>query len=240
MPCDRDTLSPARGPGYATAAGAGFAAVAAGILPPMDHARTVLDSWFGCEPMTPALFQAQMPTWFDGRDAAAREARDATLAVQFGKLAARAAAGALEAWADSPRQRLALILLLDQFPRHLHRGTARAFATDDRAAALTLDGMQKAADATLDPARRVFFYMPLQHSEALDVQEESVAAYRRLLDESPEPWRAVLAGTLDYARRHRDIVARFGRFPHRNAVLGRESTAEEAAWLADGGERFGQ
>jgi uncharacterized protein (DUF924 family) len=213
--------------------------VAAGILPPMNHSRTVLDFWFGPEPMTPALFQSQMPTWFGG-DPAAQAARDATIVERFGELAARAAAGALDAWAGSPRQRLALILLLDQMPRHVHRGTARAFASDDRAAALTLDGMQKAADATLDPAQRVFFYMPLQHSEAPDVQEESFAAYGRLVDESPGPWRAVLAGPLDYARRHRDIVARFGRFPHRNTALGRSSTAEETAWLEDGGERFGQ
>jgi uncharacterized protein (DUF924 family) len=205
----------------------------------MDHSRPVLDFWFGREPMTPASFGAKMPTWFGGEDAAARAARDATIVAQFGVLAARAAAGALDYWADSPRQRLALILLLDQFPRHIHRGTPRAFATDDRAAALTLDGMQKAADATLDPAGRVFFYMPLQHSETLEVQEESVAAFRRLRDESPGPWRAVLAGTLDYAERHRDIVRRFGRFPHRNAVLGRDSTAEESAWLDAGGERFG-
>jgi uncharacterized protein (DUF924 family) len=217
-----------------------MARVAAGILPRMDHSRTVLDFWFGHEPMTPTLFQSQMPTWFGGGDPAAQAARDATIVARFGELAARAAAGALDAWAGSPRQRLALILLLDQMPRHLHRGTARAFASDDRAAALTLDGMQKAADATLDPARRVFFYMPLQHSEALDVQDESVAAYRRLVDESPEAWRAVLAGPLDYACRHRDIVARFGRFPHRNAVLGRDSTPEETEWLEGGGERFGQ
>ncbi len=240
MPCDRDNLAPVRDAGYAAAATARLASVPAGILTRMDHSRTVLEFWFGREPMTPGLFQSQMPTWFGGDDPAARAARDATIVGRFGDLAARAASGALDAWADSPRQRLALILLLDQMPRHIHRGTAQAFASDDRAAALTLDGMQKAADATLDPARRVFFYMPLQHSEALEVQDESVAAYRRLLDESPAPWRAVLAGPFDYARRHRDIVARFGRFPHRNAVLGREATAEETAWLDDGGERFGQ
>lgn len=210
-----------------------------GILRRMDHSRTVLNFWFGREPMTPARLAAKMPEWFGGADAQARAARDAAIVAQFGVLAARAAAGALDAWAASPRQRLALILLLDQFPRHIHRGTPRAFATDDRAAALTLDGMQKAADATLDPAGRMFFYMPLQHSEALDVQEESVAAFRRLRDESPEAWHEALAGALDYAERHRDIVRRFGRFPHRNAILGRPSTPEEIAWLDAGGERFG-
>jgi uncharacterized protein (DUF924 family) len=240
MAPDGATLSPVPDAGYAAAASTAWLRWPAVILPRMDHARPVLDFWFGREPVTPALFLQQMPVWFGGDDPAAGAARDAQIVAQFGQLAARAAAGALDAWADSPRQRLALILLLDQMPRHIHRGTARAFATDDRAAALTLDGMQKAADATLDPARRVFFYMPLQHSETPEVQEESVAAYRRLLEESPEGWRPALARTLDYARRHRDIVARFGRFPHRNAVLGRTSTAEEAAWLEDGGERFGQ
>ncbi|MCU0757786.1 MAG: DUF924 domain-containing protein [Steroidobacteraceae bacterium] len=205
----------------------------------MDHPRTVLDFWFGREPMTPALMAAKMPGWFGNDDAGARAARDAAIVAQFAVLAARAAAGALDAWADSPRQRLALILLLDQFPRHIHRGTARAFATDERAAALTLDGMQKAADATLDPAGRMFFYMPLQHSELPEVQEESVAAFRRLREESPEAWREVLAGPLDFAERHREIVRRFGRFPHRNAILGRPSTPAEIAWLDAGGERFG-
>ena len=189
--------------------------------------------------MTPALMAAKMPTWFGGRGAEERAARDAAIVAQFGVLAARAAAGALDAWADSPRQRLALILLLDQFPRHIHRGSPRAYASDDRAAALTLDGMQRAADATLDPAGRMFVYMPLQHSEAPEVQEESVAAFRRLRDESPEAWREVLAGAVDYAERHREIVRRFGRFPHRNDVLGRPSTPEETAWLDAGGERFG-
>ncbi|MCP5327253.1 MAG: DUF924 domain-containing protein [Sinobacteraceae bacterium] len=205
----------------------------------MNHSRTVLDFWFGREPMTPARFAARQPEWFGGRDPEARAARDRVIGEQFGALTARAAAGELDAWADSPRQRLALILLLDQFPRHIHRGTALAFATDDRAAALTLDGMQKAADATLDPAARSFFYMPLQHSEALDVQEESVAAFRRLRDESPPDWQPLLAGSLDFAEKHRDIVRRFGRFPHRNGFLGRASTPEEIAWFEAGGERFG-
>lgn len=205
----------------------------------MDHSRTVLEFWFGRDRLTPGLFAERMPGWFDAGDAEARAARDADISSRFGVLTARAAAGALDNWADSPRQRLALILLLDQFPRHIHRGTPRAFATDRRAASLTLDGMQKAADGTLDPGHRVFFYMPLQHSEALDVQEESVAAYRRLLEEAQDEWRNALSGTLDYARLHRDVIARFGRFPHRNAVLDRDTTPEESAWLDSGGERFG-
>jgi uncharacterized protein (DUF924 family) len=207
----------------------------------MDHARTVLEFWFGKQPFTPAVFDARMRFWFGGGEtAAATAARDRMLAERFGALAARAAAGELDAWADSPRQRLALILLLDQWPRSLHRGTAQAFAQDRRAAGLTVDGMQQAADATLEPVQRIFFYMPLQHSESLDVQEESVATYRRLRSDAPADLREQFAGVATYAQKHCDLIRRFGRFPHRNAALGRADTPDEVTWLAAGGERFGQ
>jgi uncharacterized protein (DUF924 family) len=207
----------------------------------MNHARTVLDFWFGKQPVTPASLDERMRFWFGGGEtSAATAARDLMLAERFGPLAARAAAGELDSWADSPRQRLALILLLDQLPRSLHRGTAQAFAQDQRAAALTFDGMQQAADATLDAVQRIFFYMPLQHSESLPVQQESVLAYRRLLGEAPAELRRQFEGVAHYAQLHHDLVQRFGRFPHRNAVLGRTDTPEEAAYLAGGGERFGQ
>jgi uncharacterized protein (DUF924 family) len=203
----------------------------------MDHAAPVLEYWFGREPLTAATLAARMGIWFGGADPAER---DREMAGRFGHLVRRALAGELAAWADGPRQRLALILLLDQFTRHVFRGRARAFEGDPAAVALALDGMQKGADAALGPAQRLFFYMPLQHCESADVQEESVAAYRRLAAEAPADLQPVLAGALDYAQRHRDIVARFGRFPHRNAALGRADTPEERAWLDSGGERFGQ
>jgi uncharacterized protein (DUF924 family) len=208
----------------------------------MDHARTVLDFWFGKQAFTPALLDERMRFWFGGggETAAATAARDRLLTENHGALATRAAAGELDAWADSPRQRLALILLLDQWPRSMHRGTAQAFAQDRRAAALTFDGMQQAADATLDPVQRIFFYMPLQHSESLEVQQESVVTYRRLRADAPAELRPQFEGIAHYAQLHHDLVRRFGRFPHRNAVLGREDTAEEAEYLASGGERFGQ
>jgi uncharacterized protein (DUF924 family) len=207
----------------------------------MDDARSIREFWFGEEPLTPEAFTARLPFWFGGEEDTALQAqRDGVIRTRFAPLLERAAAGELDGWADGPRRRLSLILLLDQFPRNIFRGTAQAFAFDHPALALTLSGMQLAADAALGPAERAFFYMPLQHAENLEVQEESVLAYRRLVRESPEGWRAPLAGTLRYAEVHREIVVRFGRFPHRNAVLGRASTPEEEAYLADGAERFGQ
>src|SRR5450631_2601127 len=119
--------------------------------------------------------------------------------------------------------------------------TARvgAFAGDEQAVSLALSGMQSGADAALDPVERIFFYMPLQHCESVDVQEESVAAYRRLLREAPQELSDAFAETLRFAELHAQLIRRFGRFPHRNRVLGRDSTAAEAAYMRHS-ESFGQ
>jgi len=205
----------------------------------MDEALEVRGFWFGRLPLKPEGVKERLALWFGS---AADEARtDGLVRSRFGALIEQAAAGKLAAWADSPRRRLSLILLLDQFPRHVYRGTERAFATDREALALTLSGMQSAADAALTPVERLFFYMPLQHAELRDAQEESVAAYRRLLNEAPQELQAALfASALESAELHRSIVARFGRFPHRNRVLGRPNTAEEESYLRQGVRNFGQ
>lgn len=204
----------------------------------MDEAVEVRRFWFGRLPLKPESVPARLALWFGSREQEART--DELVRSRFGDLIERAATGGLAAWADSPRRRLSLILLLDQFPRHVHRGTERAFATDREALALTLSGMQSAADAALTPVERIFFYMPLQHAELRDAQEESVAAYRRLLGEAPDELKTLFASSLESAELHRGIVARFGRFPHRNRVLGRANSAEEEAYLREGGQSFGQ
>src|SRR5579883_3051455 len=205
----------------------------------MDEALEVRRFWFGRLPLKPEGVKERLALWF-GSGAEERRA-DELIRSRFGALVERAAAGELDAWADSPRRRLSLILLLDQFTRHVYRGTERAFAKDREALALTLSGMQSAADAALTPVERLFFYMPLQHAELLDAQEESVAAYRRLLSEAPAELKdSVFASALESAERHRAIIARFGRFPHRNRVLGRANTAEEETYLRQGNPTFGQ
>jgi uncharacterized protein (DUF924 family) len=204
----------------------------------LDEALEVRRFWFGRLPLKPEGMQARLALWFG--TGAEEQRADELVRSGFSTLVERAAAGELSAWADSPRRRLSLILLLDQFPRHIYRGTERAFATDREALALTLSGMQSAADAALTPVERIFFYMPLQHAELRDAQEESVAAYRRLLNEAPQELKEMFASSLESAEQHRSIVARFGRFPHRNRVLGRPDTAEEEAYLGQGGQNFGQ
>jgi uncharacterized protein (DUF924 family) len=205
----------------------------------MDEALEIRQFWFGRMPLKPEGMSERLALWF-GSDAEEQQQTDELVRSRFGALVERAAAGGLIAWADSPRRCLSLILLLDQFPRHIYRGTERAFATDRDALALTLSGMQAAADAALSPVERIFFYMPLQHAELRDAQEESVAAYRRLLNEAPQELRSMFVGALESAQLHHSIVARFGRFPHRNQVLRRTNTAEEAAYLASGDRSFGQ
>ncbi len=204
----------------------------------MDEALELRRFWFGRLPLKSDGVKERLALWFgNGAD----ELRgDELVRARFGALIEKAAAGELAAWADSPRRRLSLILLLDQLPRHAYRGSGRAFAMDREALALALSGMQSAADAALTPVERIFFYMPLQHAELQDAQEESVAAYRRLLNEAPKELQAMFASALESAELHRSIVARFGRFPHRNRVLGRTNTAEEEAYLTRGGPSFGQ
>jgi len=206
----------------------------------MDEARSVRDFWFGTVPFTASVLNRRIRFWFGDKADEMRQRRDEHIRVRFGGLLERAARGELAAWADGPRRRLSLIILLDQFPRSIFRGTARAFAYDAQTLGLTLSGMQSAADAALTVVERTFFYMPLQHAESREVQEESVAAHRRLLTEAPEELSDYFASALRSAENHRAIIERFGRFPHRNRVLGRTNAPAELDWLRAGGSTFGQ
>ena len=206
----------------------------------MDEARSVRDFWFGKPPLSADALNWRIRFWFGDESAALRQRRDEHIRVRFGPMLERAANGELAAWADGPRRRLSLIILLDQFPRSLFRGSARAFVCDAQALALALSGMQSGADAALNVVERIFFYMPLQHAERREVQEESVVAYRRLLAEAPQELQAPFNSALRSAENHRTIIERFGRFPQRNRALQRESTPEELDWLRAGGASFGQ
>ncbi len=203
---------------------------------------TLLDFWFGTAREDPAALPERQRFWFGGAAETAAEsaARDDLLRGLFGSTAELAARGGLDHWQADPPGRLALILLLDQLPRNLYRGSRRAFASDDAARALTLDGLDLGHDGRLTPIERVFFYMPLEHSERVADQDRCVGLFEVLEARAPAGLEATYAGFTRYARLHRDIVARFGRFPHRNRVLGRMDTAEEADYLAGDAPAFGQ
>jgi uncharacterized protein (DUF924 family) len=199
-----------------------------------DRPEDVLAFWFG------PLDAGEVPPdrvqlWFAGSAKA-----DAAIRARFGPLHARAASGALRAWEGSARGRLALIVLFDQFSRQLFRGTPAAFASDREAARLCVEGIARGHDQELPTMQRAFFYMPLHHAEDRELQETSVRSFRALAAECPPALRDIVREFLDYAVEHADVIRRFGRFPHRNAILGRHSTAAEIEYLHAGGATYGQ
>lgn len=200
----------------------------------MQPWQPLLTFWFGEESDDVTRAKRQAPLWW-GKNSDT----DALLASRFGDQASAAAAGGLAHWAESAEGRLALILLLDQLPRNIHRGTPAAFAQDAKARDLCLKGLSLGADLALPPLERVFFYLPLEHAESREQQARSVTLFEGLAAEQADgPARETFTGFADFARRHQVIVERFGRFPHRNAILGRASTEEEADFLLQPGSGF--
>ncbi|MFN4184666.1 MAG: DUF924 family protein [Hyphomonas sp.] len=193
---------------------------------------TVHAFWFGGSASSPEVLKTHAPLWFNGG-----EAFDRILTAQFQPLLETLSAGPLaHDWATrGPRQRLSAIIVLDQMSRNIFRGSPRAFAQDMLALHLCKEGLAAGEDRKLSETERIFFYLPLEHSEAMEDQKESVALFARLADEARAEFREFTATTLDYARQHLDVIRDFGRFPHRNDVVGRENTPEEKDWLAEGG-----
>lgn len=196
----------------------------------------LLDLWFGELEGGFAAPEARR-RWFR-----ADPAFDDALRTRFGDDVGAALAGERDAWASTPEGRLALVLLLDQLPRNLFRGTARAFAGDERALVAARVGVGRGDDRLLPAEPRVFLYLPFEHAEHRADQQTAVVLLERLRDTLTErpAARGILEDYLAHAREHRELVRRFGRFPHRNAVLDRPSTDDERAWLARDGRRFGQ
>jgi len=199
-----------------------------------DAITEILDFWFADCRRDPVRAEEMNERWFDGGTAL-----DGEIQTRFAEQMKHAAGGELDEWGESPRGKLALILLLDQFPRNVHRGTARAFAQDDRAARLAIDLIKDGLEQ-LAPIEQVFALMPLMHCENLERQDAGIAGFDRCVDDAADAWKPILERSRNFAQRHRDVIARFGRFPHRNRVLGRESTDDEARYLSDGGETWGQ
>jgi len=195
--------------------------------PPLDpRADAVLQYWFG--PRDSDQWGTMRSLWFAGGEAADTEIR-----TRFGALHGPACAGELDGWTTSAEGSLALLLVLDQFSRNLHRGSARAFEADAKAVAIANEAIARGFDEQVLPLQRWFFYLPFEHAEDLDAQRRAVALFSALPDDADRQMG------VDYAKRHLAVIERFGRFPHRNARLGRSSTADEAQWLAEGGENFG-
>ncbi len=196
--------------------------------------EAILDFWFDGIGDGFAI-ERQSRLWFGGGEAVDREIRR-----RFSDDVERAVAGQLDHWRDTPASALALVILLDQFTRNTWRGDAKAYAGDERAREVVEQALANGFDRQLSYMQRTFFYMPLMHSERLSDQWRCEALFEALLAEVPAQGKSAINNNLRFARQHRELIETFGRFPYRNAVLGRESTAAEAAYLAHGGARFGQ
>ena len=195
----------------------------------------ILTFWFREQRLSAPQIDQRMDTWF-GRD----EIFDMEIRKEFADDVERASNGDLDHWAHKSRGRLALILLLDQFRRNLYRGTAKAYEKDKVALRLCVEGAMAKKDKGLTSIERVFFYMPLQHAESRKVQDRSVALFNKLAAAVSPTYRETFATIAQFAELHRDIIERFGRFPHRNKVLGRANTPEEDEYLAGDSPDFGQ
>ena len=195
-------------------------------IPFADEAAAVLDFWFA-PPSSPEHGTTRKVWFTKSADF------DDTVRMRFAALVEQALRGELDAWNREARSALARIVVLDQFTRNIFRDTPRAYAGDRQALAAASDMVGSRHDETLPPFMRGFVYMPFEHAEGIAMQDEAVRLFSRLAAAEPE-----LGAMLDYAHKHRAVIERFGRFPHRNAVLGRQSTAEEIAFLAEPGSRF--
>jgi uncharacterized protein (DUF924 family) len=199
----------------------------------METADTIREFWFGNDLADPDLARQQAGLWWQ------KDARiDRQIAARFESWVTKAANRELDNWLAVPTGCLALILLTDQFPRNIYRNTPQAFAHDALARAWCTHGIQTGADLYLHPIERLFFYLPLEHSESLADQDRSVALLQSLAIDVEPSARATFEDFTTFAIRHRDVIARFGRFPHRNSILGRESSPAELAFLNEPNSSF--
>jgi len=198
-------------------------------------AKNVLDYWFGKQrPIRLEESQKRTTNWFR-----ANADLDYDIERRFGKLVSTARQGLFDRWSSDPEECLALILLLDQFPRNVHRDQASAFSSDNKALILANDLLDKGTLSELGYVEQAFALMPFQHAESLEKQNKGVEAYSQLCKKAPEEWLETIKGYYNFAKQHQAVITQFGRFPHRNEALGRQTTEAEAAYLKEAGGPFG-
>lgn len=198
-----------------------------------ETSESILAFWFGTGKDDAAVAKAQEKLWW-----AKDEHTDQEIHRRFESSTEALGRGEIDDWAATPRGLLAMVLLADQFPRNMYRGLPESFAFDPLALRWSMHALERGMDGSLRPIERVFLYLPFEHSESLADQQRAVFLFEQLLKDVPEEQRDIFAGFVDFAIRHRDVIERFGRFPHRNRILGRESTAEETAFLKQPGSSF--
>lgn len=198
-----------------------------------ERIAIIHDFWFGTLDEEGKASPEKSKSWWQ-KDAAF----DDQIKEKFENDVQNAIIGEYASWLETADGRLACIILIDQFCRNIYRDTANAFAHDHLTQAWTLDGLKHGHDKTLPHVKRTFFYLPLMHTEDLTLQDLSLKCYREAADDAPFALREMLESNYDFAVKHKVIIERFGRFPHRNAILGRESSNEELEFLKQPGSSF--
>jgi uncharacterized protein (DUF924 family) len=209
------------------------------------EAQAVLDYWFGKADFkeegldtkrhrsAAEIAQQQSKLWWSKNksiDLDIRQSFEPTLKALL--------TGQYSSWFETPQGRLAAIIVLDQFSRNMYRDSAHAFSQDSLALYWALQGIRQGDDKKLTPLQRVFFYLPLEHCEQLSMQDLAIEKFSQLADDAPASFSDLAKGFVDYAHQHQEVIAHFGRFPHRNHLLGRLSTKEEKEYLAKPGTGF--
>jgi len=198
-----------------------------------NRIEDILQFWFGSFPTPYTADVTKSDMWFKNG-----AAYDSEIFISFGADYDKAINGELDYWRDSYRGRLALIIMLDQFSRHIHRGSAESFTQDEKAQLLCVDGIAAGDDAKCHAIERSFFYLPLEHAEDIEKQNLCVRAYEQLVQDVPEEYKKSFEMTLSFAKSHHFVIEKFGRFPELNEMLDRQSTAEELAFIASGKYSF--
>ncbi len=201
----------------------------------LSRIEAILSFWFKEQELSAPQIDRRMDIWFGEDPVFDREIEE-----EFADDVARACEGKLDHWATEPHGRLALIILIDQFRRNIYRNSAEAFSKDRLALKLCVEGAVEKKDKSLTPIQRVFFYMPLQHAESARVQAKALELYNRLAESVSPTYQETFLTVAQFAELHKDIIDQFGRFPHRNKLLGRENTSEENEYLASDSPDFGQ
>lgn len=205
------------------------------------EAQTIIDYWFGeevADSSTPPrsaqqIAKQQSKFWWSKNETIDNDIRQ-----RFEPVLKALLTGHYSSWFSTPQGRLAAIIVLDQFSRNMYRENAQAFSQDSLALHWTLEGIRQGDDKKLTPLQRVFFYLPLEHCEQLNMQNLAIEKFSQLQDDAPASFADLAKGFVDYAHQHQEVIARFGRFPHRNALLNRSSTELEKAYLAQPGAGF--
>jgi uncharacterized protein (DUF924 family) len=201
------------------------------------EAKTVLEFWFGENSSQPKSAQEiakqQSKLWWSKNETIDKEIQQ-----RFEPILKALLTGHYNSWFETPQGRLAAIIVLDQFSRNMYRDSAHAFTQDSLGLYWALQGIRQGDDKKLTPLQRVFFYLPLEHCEQLNMQNLAIEKFEQLVADSPKSFTDLAKGFADYAHQHQQVIARFGRFPHRNLLLNRDSTDEELEYLAQPGSGF--